>query len=330
MCASYVEAASPPFTQWFNNATSTTASTSQPQQGLGPLLTGTITTLEVDIEWTHAAFVGGTKTVLIRLRDCDQSNCGGTNIDTDTPATAYNITYNGIVTTITGTLATPVVLNPSHYYRFFYVITGSTATATDHQVGTNFAFMSPGCAANCGGLTAVRYSVYGTLGSSFISIGTATSSSFFSGQNATSTLQDLADQCSQSSNIFSEGICIAFSFLFLPSTDTLDEFTTIQATAASKFPFSWIYGVQSIVSGLTASTTDNMISLTYGLHDIGIGSTTPMGNILPNFTILSQATILTYVSQSSIDALKAIASAGIYLTLVGFLFHDARRRFHRI
>jgi len=168
------------------------------------------------------------------------------------------------------------------------------------------------------------------LNSSFVLLDaeSATSSSLFSGQDATTTLQQLAEQCSQAGNIFAEGLCIAGSFLFVPSPSTVGQFSELPSLIGERFPFSFITSAVDTWEDLTASTTSNSPTYTINLHDLGIGSTTALGNILPNVTAFSSSTVMTYFPQGLFDALKALAGFAILLALVADIFFTSRNLMH--
>lgn len=89
-------------------------------------------------------------------------------------------------------------------------------------------------------------------------IGQATSTSFFSDQTASTTLINLQSQCSDSSNIFSEGICMATSFLFVPNNESINQFGTLKYSLEDKIPFVYGYEIGEIRNELltqSASTT---------------------------------------------------------------------------
>jgi len=161
-----------------------------------------------------------------------------------------------------------------------------------------------------------------------LGIGGATSSALFSGLTASSTLTSLASQCSQQGNLFAEGLCTAFAFLFVPAPNTLDAYPALRDTLATKFPFSYVTSVTDTWDALVASSTANMNGVSIGLHDAGIGSTTPMGNILPNLSVLSVASLETYLSESVWTLLKGLASIAIWLTLILDIFFSARNLIH--
>jgi len=156
----------------------------------------------------------------------------------------------------------------------------------------------------------------------------ATSTSYFSGQTASTTLQDLASRCSDSSNIFSEGLCMAGVFLFVPDSDTLGQFSELDDTLSAKFPFSYVGSVVTTWQGLTASSTLNSPTYSYNLANLQLGSTTPMGNILPNITAFSSTTVQTYFPAGSFDLLKTLAGFAILLTLIADIFFTSRNLIH--
>jgi len=163
----------------------------------------------------------------------------------------------------------------------------------------------------------------------FVELTSPTSTAYFK-ENATGTLDFLANTCSTSGNILADALCSSFSFLFLPDPTVLNQWTQFPSVVEGKFPFSWVSGVQSDITGQEASSTANLPVMTFGLHDLGIGSTTSMGNILPNFTLFSTTTLTSLMPAGFWDTIQFLITVALWLELINFLFHDARRRFHRV
>jgi len=120
---------------------------------------------------------------------------------------------------------------------------------------------------------------------------------------------------------FPNGMCKVAVFLFIPSSDSLNNFSLLSSNLQGKIPFSYVYGLQSIFSGLTASSTANLTSLSIAFPDIG--STTPLGAILPaSLTVLSTSTIGTYLPESV--RLNVLSFQRIFLWM-GFILLIYRR-----
>jgi len=154
----------------------------------------------------------------------------------------------------------------------------------------------------------------------------ATSTSLFS--NGSTSLTAIAGQCDDSGNLFSRGLCYGGVFLFIPNPSTLDAFFSIPTTAATKFPFSWIYGVKSQFDTLAASSTANMLTLSFNMANFGLGSTTAMGNILPNFTGFSTSTITSYIGTSMWNTFQNLIVAVLWLGFIVHVYHFARGLAH--
>jgi len=69
----------------------------------------------------------------------------------------------------------------------------------------------------------------------------------------------------------------------------------------------------------------NAPDLSYDLADLGIGSTTPMGNILPNITVFASSTVRTYLPDAIFSVLKFLAGLAILLTLIADIFFSTKR-----
>jgi len=136
--------------------------------------------------------------------------------------------------------------------------------------------------------------------------------------------------CVNAGNIFSEGLCTVFVFLFVPNPNVLNEFMSLPTLINEKFPFSYATGFYSAFNGLSASSTDNFLSVSINFHDIGMGSTTPFGNFVPNLTVLSTTTILTYITQSQWDFVQLLIAGGLWLMLAFDIFFTVRDKLHKV
>jgi len=158
-----------------------------------------------------------------------------------------------------------------------------------------------------------------------LTIGTSTALGYFDTGTASGTYDVIGAQCSGSGNIFSYGICTSFAFLFVPSPDVLNNWSEIATTTQSKFPFSWIKQTKATIDALSASASTTP-TYTIGLHDLGIGSTTAMGNVMPNITALSSSTIHTYIPDSAWNAMQLFMVGGLWVLLGIDIFYTIRRR----
>lgn len=317
-------------------ATSTAALGSN-SQGVGDNLSGTLTFVGVSVEYTTVSVVGSDG-ILVEIRDCTtDSTYASCSLVATTTRQTVSVTHAGQQTTVYGAVGTPtglgLLLDPTHYYKMTIDDGGITYTGSSHIIGTALTpVYNPRISAGqailgtAGGLTAWEYDWVQTFALNVASdtIAVATSSSLFSGQNATDTLTSLAGQCSQTGNVFAEGICVGVSFLLLPSPSSLNAFFAIPATAAGKFPFSWIVGARTEFNSLSVASTTAMVSLSFNFQDLGIGSTTSMGNILPDVNVFSKSTIETYISPTLWDTFQTLIAAGMWLAFFWYEFNRAR------
>ena len=121
---------------------------------------------------------------------------------------------------------------------------------------------------------------------------------------------------------FSLSECVRY--LIIPSSNIYSLYGNIPKLLGSKFPFSYITSIQNTWKELTASA-GTAPTLTYSLHDIGIGSTTPLGNFLPNVEIFSEATVTTYLNPTILEIFKSlVATVLIALTFLNIYAHSMR------
>jgi len=169
---------------------------------------------------------------------------------------------------------------------------------------------------------------YSILPFSSTTVSIATSSGLWSSYSASSTLTAIGDQCALSGNIFSEAICVAMAYLFVPNPTVLNSYTSLVDSINSRFPASWVVGVRGTFASLTASTTANFIVLRFPLH--GMASTSPFGDFLPDVTVLSTSTIYAYISPTTWDWLQELIKFGLWLGLVTDIFFYVRNHMHKV
>lgn len=176
------------------------------------------------------------------------------------------------------------------------------------------------------GAEILAFELYGYNNSQQALVGTATSSSLFSGQFASSTLDDLAEQCSESSNIFAEGLCMAGVYLFIPQPSTLDQFGTLKQTLQEKFPFSYVFDVTDQWQTLSASSTLNAPVMIIGFEDFEIGTSSPLGlsNIAPNWTFFSSTTAQQYAPDWFFPFMRNIIGLVFIWGTISHIFHRSK------
>lgn len=298
------------------------------RQGIGTGLWGTVTAISMKFQGVVSG--SGDLPMYFEIFECTDAaytSCvevGETVSDTNTWGTGTTQQV------YTAQLNTSYTIDRDLWY-YIQANTGApiTVTGTFYYVGTDdpdyFRGTGQSLIAGGTGLSAIYYDVIGEYTAEGISVGAATSSSMFSDQTATSTLQDLADQCSQTSNAFAEAICISFSFLFMPGQTTINRWAALSDEYQTKFPFSWVYESADLFESLTYTASSSPV-YTMSLHDLNIGSTSPMGNILPNFTAFSSTTVMQYIPSNVWAAFQALIAASLWLLLGFDIYHTIRRR----
>lgn len=152
----------------------------------------------------------------------------------------------------------------------------------------------------------------------------ATSSSLFSGQDATTTLQALSRQCSQTGNIFAEGICIAFSFLFVPSQTSLNQFSNLAVLAETRIPFSYVLSIENAFNNIVLNATSSLPIIDIPLSRYASSTVT---GVIPDI-VISTSTISTYFTDNIRIPLQLLLTAAIWLAVGWLVFHEAMRAFH--
>jgi len=118
------------------------------------------------------------------------------------------------------------------------------------------------------------------------------------------------------------GLCRVGSFLIVPSSSSLSQFSTLSDTLRGKIPFSYFYDVSDLYNGSTASSTQNMQSFTMSLGLIDFASSTSMGAMLPaSVNFLSSTTISTFLPAGMHDLLYNMMIYAIWIEVMYLLYH---------
>lgn len=313
-----------------HEATSTTAITTF-RQPIGTGYTSAWTGTQMYFE--SIATNNGNHTTKLRLMECDGGYTGCVQVGItggDTSAVAIGTTDY----TLNLSTSTPYTMISTKYYELRVDESAITYTGTTYLTGTKLT-PSPQpdvCTTGCGGLTAAAYVVYSDFAGTQFGVGYATSTSLFSGQTATDTLTALAGQCSQTGNIFAEGLCVGFSFLFVPPATVLNNWAAFPSFVETRFPFSWVASTTQIFTGFTASSTSNFITVAYDFGDSQMSSTSPISlpKILPSLTVFSTSTIEAYLSPSTWALFQSLIAAALWLAFGLDVFYTVRNSLHRV
>lgn len=118
------------------------------------------------------------------------------------------------------------------------------------------------------------------------------------------------------------GLCNVVVFLFVPNQTSLSQWRDLASTSQSKIPFSYYYDVRIILNGGHASSSVNFPEFGITGTNWGIGSTTPIGNLVPDFTYLSSTTISKYMPNGMYELMFLLMRSAIWIWV---LFHIYRR-----
>jgi len=121
---------------------------------------------------------------------------------------------------------------------------------------------------------------------------------------------------------FSLSECVGY--LLVPSSNIYNLYGGIPTLLGTKFPFSYITSVQNTWKDLSIVNGTAPV-LNYNLHDLGLGSTTPLGNLMPNFELFSEDTVTTYLNPTILDLFKSlVATVLVLLTFLNIYAHSMR------
>jgi len=138
--------------------------------------------------------------------------------------------------------------------------------------------------------------------------------------------------CTDSTNFFSEGLCVAASFLFVPNPDILNQYVQLPNMVSTKFPFSWFFGMKDTINNLSAASSSvNFFDIRLNFQDMNVASTSPLSlpQIAPNVSVLSTSTIQTYISEGTWNTFQTFIKWGIWLSFISYVFFEVRNKMHK-
>jgi len=123
--------------------------------------------------------------------------------------------------------------------------------------------------------------------------------------------------CQKPSSILDvgNGISYALSALFVPSQQVVNDFKNL--TITDKFPFQYVTLLSASLIG--TSTSNSFATSTISLQSLNIGSSTPIGNILPDISF-GKGSALKYLGVSNYNALLLMQGVAMYMTAFYYLF----------
>lgn len=147
---------------------------------------------------------------------------------------------------------------------------------------------------------------------------------------ASSTLGIIQARCTGTGGgIFGEAMCATFAFLFVPDPMILNGYSALTTgVLPTKFPFAWFYGVKDAIGGISASSTANMASVSIAFNAIDPATSTAMGPILPNLTLLSSTTITQYMPQGFLTLILLLEAAALWILFAYRLYYDIPKWLH--
>lgn len=283
--------------------------------------------------WLGDPTAGSGTTVSLRLTcfaddtTTSQAGCTSTAAYTSDSLTLYNAAGQEYFFT----WWTPVAIQTGKYYLL--EILGATGSDKPDVYGASTLQWANQCNFASGGSDCTGTPYFTTNAAPDWSGLNATSTALTAlyGQGASSTLALIQDRCTGTGGgIFGEAICAAFTYLLVPDPTITNGFVALASTTLpTKFPISWFYSLRATFSGLSASSSANMASVSLALQGVDPASTTAFGNILPNVDLLSSTTIETYLSPSLLSGLLALESAALYVIVAFVIFERVRHKWLR-
>ena len=117
-------------------------------------------------------------------------------------------------------------------------------------------------------------------------------------------------------NFFQNALCA----VFIPSPQSINNFTQLASTTKTKLPFAYFFQIKTLLNGIsstTASTTLPVMTWTLGT------STSPFKPT--SVVMFSPQTLRTFVPDSVSATIRVVTTAGLWIEFLWYLWHRSRR-----
>jgi len=222
-----------------------------------------------------------------------------------------------------GCFGSPPALTTSVSAGTYYVVYSHSYASPDHASYVTVVWDGTNWTVN--GINFGAYYTPAVFSAS--STGIATSSSLWGNVSIASSSVNCA-----SDNFVSAALCSVGSYLFVPNPNIVNGLVQTANNSVAKFPFSWIYGIQTAVGGLSAtSTAMSSFSINWGAISVATGSPLSLTALAPaSTTVFGQTTIEHYISPSLWNVFQTLIAATIWLAFAADVFFTARNQMHRV
>ncbi len=139
--------------------------------------------------------------------------------------------------------------------------------------------------------------------------------------NANSTSSGLLDSLGQSISL---GICNVGVFLFVPPSSVISNWNNTLASLVTHSPFNWIGTFRTDFQALSASSTENFVSLS-----LAFGTTTNSIGLGGNLMVISTSTLSKYYPDPIRQTGKGLIGVTFILLGVSFMYRDIQRMWHK-
>jgi len=120
------------------------------------------------------------------------------------------------------------------------------------------------------------------------------------------------------------GLCVSLGFLFIPSSNAVDDFVGIPLQIAQTFPFSWLVQMRSLLEASTASTSDSFVSV-----ESNFGTTTGHGGFyVQNLYLVSTSSMARFFPDSLRNTFKTVLGVGFWMLGALFLYRKLNNVWH--
>jgi len=116
------------------------------------------------------------------------------------------------------------------------------------------------------------------------------------------------------------GLCQAIGYLFVPTPASTQQYADLSRYTQTRIPFSYFYQLDTLYGNLIATTSPTFISVELPFSSLGIGSSTSLGNFLPDVDAFSTSTLSTYLSDPVRGSLRFLMSSAVWLLFAYYAY----------
>jgi len=128
------------------------------------------------------------------------------------------------------------------------------------------------------------------------------------------------------SNPLGYGVCTALAFLFIPSQDSLNQFSSIGDNIKNKPPFVYFYQAASLWDTSVGQSSGNFSELIFVMPTSTFEAQTGVSFMPHRYVLFSTSTVFAGIDQYYWDLLRSLMTTVIWVGVAGFAYREVTKQ----